>query len=240
MKLTPRWQAGTALSLAIAMTGSVLVPLGLAGSVSAAEGYRIAQVFPPSWRTNPQRPTPGRTPDSWGYRSIVQRGTIIPTSYDKDKIVVTPTETAEITLTVATDIRSSGGVVLIPAGSKIEGALRPTTDGTQFVAEELVLDNGERYPIEATSDVITRRETITRQSDPKIFQGVAIGAVAASVLGELLGEIEIWQVLGGAGLGALGSLLIRNRDRVEVISIDPATDLDLQLESDFVLNPRSV
>jgi hypothetical protein len=40
-------------------------------------------------------------------------------------------------------------------------------------------------------------------------------------------------VLGGAGVGALGSLLIRNRDQVEVIVVDPATDLNLYLESDF-------
>jgi hypothetical protein len=241
MKLTPRWQSGTALTLAIAMTGSVLAPLSLAHSAAAAEATRIAQVFPPEWRNNrPPRSTPGRVPDTWGYRSIIRAGTIIPTSFDKDKIIVTPTETAEVTLTVASDIRSTGGTVLIPAGSEIEGKLRPTSGGTQFVAEELVLDNGDRYPIEATSDVITRRETITRRSDPEIFQGVAIGAVAASILGEIFGDIEIWQVLGGAGLGALGSLLIRNRERVEVIVIDPATDLDLQLESDFVLNPRSV
>ncbi|WNZ24040.1 hypothetical protein HJG54_15015 [Leptolyngbya sp. NK1-12] len=241
MKLTPRWQSSTALALALAMTGSVLAPLGWARSVAAADTNRIAQVFPPEWRNNlPPRSTPGRVPDSWGYRSIIRAGTIIPTSYERDKIVVTPTETAELTLTVASDIRSAGGTVLIPAGSEINGELRPTSGGTQFVAEELVLDNGERYPIEATSDVITRRETITRRSDPEIFQGVAIGAVAASILGEIFGNVELWQVLGGAGVGALGSLLIRNRERVEVIVVDPATDLDLQLESDFVLNPRSV
>lgn len=240
MKLSHHWQSGTALTLAIVMTGSIGAPLGLARSVAAAPVYRTGQVFPPSWRTNPSNSTPNRTPSGWGYRSIIAAGTIIPTSYEKDKIVVMPTETADLTLTVANDIRSGGGVVLIPAGSEIKGQLRPTSGGTQFVAEELILANGDRYPIDATSDVITQRETITKRSDPKIFQGVAIGAVAASILGEIFGDIELWQVLGGAGVGALGSLLIRNRNQVEVITIDPATDLNLQLKSDFVLNPRSV
>lgn len=228
-----RWQSHTALSLSFAMIALLLAPWGQA--VRATEVYRSAQVFPPSWRTD----RPGREGgNSSSSRSILRAGTVIPTRYDKEQIVVTPTETADLTLIVDTDIRSSGGSVLIPAGSQIKGSLRPTSDGTQFVADELILDNGERFPIDARSDVITRRETISKRSDPRIFEGVAIGAVAASILGEIFGEVELWQVLGGAGVGALGSLLIRNRQTVEVITIDPATDLDLQLEADFIRNPR--
>ena len=154
--------------------------------------------------------------------------------------MVTPTETAKITLTVDDDIRSASGAVIIPANSKIEGELRPSGDGTQFVAQELVLDNSNRYSIDASSDLITRRETISKRSDPRWFEGIAIGAVAASVLGEVLGKIQLWQVLGGAGVGALGSLLIRNNNQVEVIVVDPATDLNLRLNSDFLRNPNAI
>ncbi|MFM7427280.1 MAG: hypothetical protein ACKO7W_20155 [Elainella sp.] len=232
-----RWQSHTALSLSFAMMASLLAPWGWAQSARATE-YRSAQVFPPSWRTD--RPNRGGSGSSSSYGSILRAGTVIPTRYDKEQIVVTPTETADLTLTVDSDIRSAGGSVLIPAGSQITGALRPTSDGTQFVANELILDNGDRVPLDARSAVITRRETITKRSDPRIFEGVAIGAVAASILGEIFGQVELWQVLGGAGVGALGSLLIRNRQTVEVITIDPATDLDLQLETDFIRNPRSL
>lgn len=249
MTLSKRWQSGTALGLAIAMTTSTVASLAWARSVAAAQVdrsgtvYRIAQVLPPSWRNDRPSRYPNPTtplPDSWRGRSVVRSGTVIPTSYEKEKIVVTPTETSDLTLTVASDIRSLGGTVLIPQGSEIKGELRPTSGGTQFVAEELILENGDRYAIDATSDIITRREVITRRSDPRWFEGVAIGAVAASVLGEIFGDIELWQVLGGAGLGALGSLLIRNREEVEVIVIDPTTDLELRLQSDFELtNPSN-
>jgi hypothetical protein len=237
-----RWQASTALTLTIAMVTSTLTPLLWARTAAAAQSYRIAQVFPPSWRndlprTNPN--SPNNLPNTWRNRAIVPAGTIIPTSYDKDKIVVTPTETNEVTLTVATDVRSLDGAVFIPAGSEIKGELRPADDGTQFVAEELIFENGVRYEFDATSEIITRRETITKRSNPEWLAGAAIGAVASSVLAEILGDIEIWHVLGGAGLGALASVLIRNREEVEVIVVDPATDLDLRLESDFAPNQGS-
>ncbi len=232
-----RWQGNTALTLSFAMMASLIAPLSWANSASAHELYRTAQLLPPSLRND--RPSRGGSGNFGSYRGI-PAGTIIPTRYNKDSIVVTPTETAELTLTVDADIRSGSGSVLIPAGSQIKGALRPTSDGTQFVADELILENGDRFPIEARSDVINRRETISKRSDPRIFEGVAIGAVAASILGEIFGEIELWQVLGGAGVGALGSLLIRDRQTVEVITINPATDLDLQLESDFTRNPSAL
>ncbi len=222
------WQSGTALSLTFAVAASLLVPIGLVQSASA-------QVFPPAWRNGTSRPDP-----NYQSRSILPAGTVIPTRYEKEKILVTPTETAKITLTVDRDIRSASGAVIIPADSEITGELRPSGDGTQFVADELGLANGDRYDIEASSDLITRRETISKNSDPRWFEGIAIGAVAASVLGEVFGKIQLWQVLGGAGVGALGSLLIRNRDQVEVIVVDPATDLDLLLDADFVRNPNAI
>jgi hypothetical protein len=234
--ISRRWQSRTALSLTLAIMALPVVSISLIRSASA-------QMFPPSWR-NDSRPAPGYP--SSGYpspnyqsRSILPAGTVIPTRYEKEKIVVTPTETAKITLTVANDVRSASGSTLIPADSKIEGELRPNGDGTQFVAKELVLASGSRFALDASSDLITRRETISKRSDPRWFEGVAIGAVAASVLGEVFGKIQLWQVLGGAGVGALGSLLIRNSQQVEVIVINPATDLNLQLNSDFVRNPNA-
>ena len=224
--ISQRWQSSTASTLAFAVMVSLAVPIGAS-----------AQMFPPSWRNGSTPPAPNY-PNSPNYqfRSILPAGTVIPTRYEKEKIVVTPAETSKITLTVDGDMRSANGSLLIPADSKIEGELRPNGTGSQFVAKELVLANGNRYAIDASSDVITRRETISKRSDPHWFEGVAIGAVAASVLGEVLGKIQLWQVLGGAGAGALGSLLIRNSKQVEVIVVDPATDLDLRLNSDFGQN----
>jgi hypothetical protein len=175
-----------------------------------------------------------RFPDNW--RNSIQSGTLIPTRYEKEQIIVTPNETAPLTLTVDRDITNGRGTVIIPEGSQIEGELRPEGDGTQFVAQRLVIEGDDiETEIDATSDIITRRETISRRSDPRILEGAAIGGAAAAVLAEIFGRIDLWEVLGGAGLGALASVLIRNRNEVEVITIDPATDLTLTLDSDFAL-----
>lgn len=230
--ISSRRQSSTALGLTFAILTSLAVPIGLSHSASA-------QMFPPSWR-DPGRNGSSRPGPSYQFRSILPAGTVIPTRYEREKIMVTPTETSKITLIVDGDIRSASGVTIIPANSKIEGELRPSGDGTQFVAKDLRLSNGSRVPIDANSAVITRRETISRRSDPRWFEGVAIGAVAASVLGEVFGKIQLWQVLGGAGVGALGSVLIRNSQQVEVIAIDPATDLDLELSADFIRNPNAI
>ena len=83
----------------------------------------------------------------------IPSGSVIPVSYEKDKIVVTRDETAPLTLTVARDIRTAQGRVLIPAGSQIVGQLQPVRSGnqrgTQFVARELILSSRQRYRIDA-------------------------------------------------------------------------------------------
>jgi hypothetical protein len=163
---------------------------------------------------------------------------VIPVRFDEaEKIVVTPEETAPVTLTVAQDIRSSSGTILIPTGSQIEGNLQPTDGGTQFVAQNLILKNSrQRLPIEATSKVITETETIKKGTDTSgILKSAAIGAAAAAVLSDILGDIDLREVLGGAGLGAIAGLLLGGREEAEVVVVYPDTDLDLTLESDLRL-----
>jgi len=170
----------------------------------------------------------------------LRAGTAIPTRYDQaEKIVVTPTETSNVTLTVASDIRSVRGTVIIPTGSTIEGELRPAEGGTQFVAQTLVLPNGHRYPISATSAVVTRTQTVTKNSNPDFLKGAVIGAAAAAVLSDIFGNINFIEVLAGAGLGALASVLLRGREETQVVVVYPTSDLDLTLQSDFMLSSVS-
>jgi hypothetical protein len=221
MLLPKRWKTGTALTLAMTTVSTLAIPLTFIKPAIAAP-FLVAQTFPDTWR------------------NTIPSGTQIPITYEKDKIVVTPDETAPVKLKVAQDITTSGGTVLIPEGSVIEGELRPNGDGTQFVAKNLVIaGQKEKTPIDATSEVITRRETINKRSDPKILQGAAIGGAAAAILSEIFGRIDLWEVLGGAGLGALASVLIRDRKEVEVIIVNPQEDLTLTLQSDFALENSS-
>lgn len=214
-----RWQSKTALMMALGLVSTAMSPVVTTTRVVASEAV-VAQVF-----------------SQQSQRVGVPAGTVIPVTYDEaERIVLTPEETSEVTLTVETDIRSSRGTVIIPRGSTIEGQLQPADGGSQFVADDVVLPSGQRYPIDASSDVVTRTETITEESDPDILQGAAIGAAAAAVLSEIFGDIDFIEVLGGAGIGALASILLGGNDReVEVVVVEPETDLDLTLESDFVL-----
>jgi hypothetical protein len=211
-----RWQSKAAFMMALGLVSTAIAPVMAA---SATSEMRVAQVFSQQSQVG------------------IPAGTVIPVTYSEaERIVLTPEETSEVTLTVETDVRSSRGTVLIPRGSRVEGQLQPADGGSQFVADELVLPSGRRYAIDASSDVVTRTETITKDSDPDILQGAAIGAAAAAVLSEVFGSIDFLEVLAGAGVGALASVLLDGRDEeVEVVVVEPETDLDLTLRSDFVL-----
>jgi hypothetical protein len=167
---------------------------------------------------------------------VVPAGTIIPVTYpDAERIVIAPDETYPVTLVTTMDVFSPAGTLVIPAGSQIEGELRPVEQGTQFIASDVVFANGIRRDIVASSDPITETQIINERSNPDILRGAAIGAAAAAVIAEVFGSIDFLEVLAGAGLGALAAILIggRNRD-VEVVVIEPDRDLDVILDADFV------
>jgi len=218
MLIYNRWQSKTALLMALGMTSTAVVPLVIsAPAVADSPPYHVVGQF------------------SQSSRVILPAGSRIPVRYDEaERIIVTPRETASVTLTVAENIRYRGTTV-IPAGSRIEGELRPASGGTQFFAKELIYRNGRRLPINARSQVITDTETIAKGSNPNILRGAAIGAAAAAVLSEIFGSINLGTVLTGAGVGALGELLLnRGRREVEVVVVDADTDLNLTLQKDLV------
>lgn len=189
-----------------------------------------AQLFPSDNRNE-------RTyPDRFYSRTVIPAGTQIPVEFDEDKILVTKTETSPITLTVAANIRDRNRNTLIPYGSEISGQIEPAGGGSRFVAEELIFPDGTTQFINADSRIITRTETVEKgASAGDILTGAAIGGAAAVVLGDLFGDINVEEVLGGAGVGALGGLLLGGDDEVELISIDPENDLELTLQSDLAL-----
>ncbi len=78
------------------------------------------------------------------YRSgTVSAGTRIRVEYPgSDQIVLRRKESRDLTLTVARDVKDSRGYIVIPAGSRIEGELRPVEDSTRFVADRLILTDG--------------------------------------------------------------------------------------------------
>jgi len=236
--LTIQWRSLTATLAAMGVVSTAIA--SVVGQAAAAQSFgtqpleaqstaqpiRISQLF-----NSARAELPAGTPIETRYDEIDDDGSPV------ERIVVLPDETAPLSLTVTRDVRSSAGTVVIPVGSTLEGELRPLEDngtGTQFVAESVVLPNGEGYDIDAVSSPITRTEIITEESDPDFIKGAIIGGAAAAVLAEIIGDIDILEVLGGAGLGALGILIFGGGDEeVEVVVVEPNRDLDVAIQSSF-------
>jgi hypothetical protein len=141
-----------------------------------------------------------------------------------------------VTLVVRDDVVDSSNQVVIPSGSQIVGEIRPSGEGSRFVANTLILNNGNQYPISATSSVVTTTETLSTGKDNNaIWQGALAGAAAGTVIAGITGDkaIATEEVLGAAGFGALAGLLLRGNYTQELISINPEEDLNLVLTSTF-------
>ncbi|MGB6295515.1 MAG: conjugal transfer protein TrbI [Rivularia sp. (in: cyanobacteria)] len=189
--------------------------------------------------------TPATAQAIFGQRSrevSIPEGVTLPVTFDKEKVVVTPDETSDLTLTIATNIIDSNRNILIPRGSELVGQLEPANfrgeEGSRFVARELVFPDGRKQNIDATSGVVTRKETIKRgASTGKILTDAAYGTAAATVISLITGnkKIETLEPIAGAAAGALASILLNKRE-VEVVVINPQNDLDVTLQSNLLLS----
>lgn len=229
MFILRRWQSKTALVVTLGMATASIAPFTLSAAFAATPphrtetSYAIAQLFPSDPTTQ---------------RVAIPAGTRIPVRYTQaEKIVVAPNETLPLTLVVDRNIRSTSGKLLIGAGSRVQGRLTPVDGGSQFIAQDLILTNGTRLPIRASSRVITTRQEVRPGvNTDAILKGAAIGAGAATIISGITGtkRITLGKILLGGGAGALGGLLL-GRQRDEVIAIDANQDLDLTLDSSLAL-----
>ncbi len=149
-------------------------------------------------------------------------GTTVPVTYaEADRVIVSPTETAALTLTVDANIRDRNNNLVIPKGSEIIGELQPRDGGSQFVASSVVID-GQDYPIQAFSDVITRTRSVRDPNLVSLARNSVIGAAAAAGISGLVGNrtITAEKVIPGA---AVGAAIETNRGRaVPAIARDTA------------------
>lgn len=142
----------------------------------------------------------------------VLAGTTITTRYAAaQRIIVAPNETAPLALTVAQDVRNSQGVVVIPAGSQVIGQMQPAQGGSQFVANQVVI-NGRQIALNASSTVITETRDVRDPNFGTILGGAALGSVASAAIQALSGDKVIsgqTTVLGTV----LGSAVGANQNR---------------------------
>jgi hypothetical protein len=171
-------------------------------------------------------------------RRVVPAGTMIPLEQpDGKRIIVTPDETARVTLVTAEDVRTRRDAVVIPRGTKIKGEFRPTDGGTAFYAERIELPNGSR-DIDGRTNVVDTRKVVRKGSSDPIWQGALVGGGAAAIISALVTKPGIFKTLAGAGVGAAAGWLIAGRgSKTEVIVIEPEREnLDLRLDNDLFLS----
>jgi hypothetical protein len=149
----------------------------------------------------------------------VTKGTSISVEYPQsDTISVAPGETRNVTLVVAQDITNSRGEILIPKNSEIEGQIVPRYSGSsflgaQFVGQRLIIDDESYNNVNITSPLITTQQ-------PEAAKPRSLGEAAINVLtGVLTGR----------------SSSTTNQQNKPIV-IDPLTDLQLTVGSDFYVN----
>jgi hypothetical protein len=139
-------------------------------------------------------------------------GAIVPVQYtEAERIVVSPKETVDLTVTTAEDMTNPSGQVVIPAGSKITGQLRPQSGGMQFVAQSVEIE-GESYPISAKSNVIKRVKNTRDINILSVVRNSAIGGAVAAGISGLAGDSRITPVKVLTGLAA-GAAVETNQGR---------------------------
>lgn len=209
--------------MALAISMSAIAPFVKSDAV-------LAQSRQPSGQTSQQLNT------------AVAAGTTIQVRFnDAEKVIVMPDETKALTLEVSRAVTSRNGSILIPAGSQLVGQLQPARNGSQFVANQLIINPGQRlerrYSLNGRSRIVTRTERIRKGASTRgIVTGAAVGGAAAAAIAALTGDraLATEEILGGAGLGAIAGIFL-NRRQVDVVVVYPNQDLAVRLDSELAL-----
>jgi hypothetical protein len=207
------WQArrSTALLTTALVLGSLLGSLASPAEAKPrpkrAE-YNNSRNFNRSVNSNSYPYTSSSYNVSQQYNVEVPAQTLIPVTIDQGQITLKRGETRAATLRTTTALRQSDGVTIIPAGSQIVGQFRPIANGNamQFVAQQLVINNGQYLPINARSRELVGFQTVNKgASTSDVVLGTLAGAGTATIISGTTGDRRITplEVLGGAAAGAL-------------------------------------
>lgn len=223
--LRQQWHSGVAILTALSLGTGTIVPL-IGFERPAAAGI-FAQQNTGTQRNRISQNTSGRVLEGTSFEVVEPNG---------KRIIVTPDETARVTLETREAVRSQAGTVLIPRGTRIEGEFRPAEDGTRFVARRIIFRDGTEQNIDGSTNIVNERRRIQRgtNTDP-IWQGALVGGAASAVISSIVTRPGIFKTLAGAGAGALAGYLIGGRKRTEVIVVEPDEPLTLTLDADLVV-----
>ncbi|MFE4106856.1 hypothetical protein [Almyronema epifaneia] len=113
--------------------------------------------------------------------------------------------------------------VNVPAGSVIRGEFRPVEGGLQYVATGVEANN-RFYSINAESDTLHDVKDPREASLGSILTDAAIGAAGGFVLSEILGDVDLLEVVGGAAAG----VIVGNTTAQRVVVVKPDQPILLQ------------
>ena len=245
-------QSTALLTLAL-LVGGLLNPF--VGTVEAKPRYQRVSTPARSAVNYPNNPYPYAPPADYrlsqqynSNRLEVPAETLIPVSLDQGQgFTIKKGENQSLTLRTTSPLRQANGAIAVPAGSEIVGQFRPVANGSgvQFVAQQLILRNGQFLPINAQSRELVGFEQRNRQARAsEIITGTLAGAGTATIIAGTTGDrrINALEVLGGAAAGALAGWGLPTAGIIggsteEVMTVS-SRDLTLILQSPLYLDPN--
>ncbi len=121
-------------------------------------------------------------------------------------------------------LRSAGAIggQRLPVGAVIRGQFEPAEGGLVYVANSVEVAD-QIYRVNATSELLRDRKDPRQTSTGAILTDAAIGAAGGYVLGEVLGDAGLWEVVGGAAAG----VVVGNTTAPFVVIINPEDQIVL-------------
>lgn len=112
--------------------------------------------------------------------------------------------------------RTAVGDQFLPEGSIIRGQFEPVDGGLRYVADSVEV--GDRIlDLSAVSDTLTDQKDPRQTDADDIIEDAAIGAAGGLIVGEVLGDADFLEILGGAAAG----VVVGNVTAPTVVVIEP-------------------
>lgn len=112
--------------------------------------------------------------------------------------------------------RTAVGDRFLPAGSIVRGQFEPVDGGLRYVADSAEV--GDRiFTLTAASDTLTDQKDPRQTDTDDIIEDAAIGAAGGLILGEVLGDADFLEILGGAAAG----VVVGNVTAPRVVVVEP-------------------
>ncbi|MEO0869758.1 MAG: hypothetical protein AAFY17_15235 [Cyanobacteria bacterium J06642_11] len=112
--------------------------------------------------------------------------------------------------------RTAVGDRFLPAGSVVRGQFEPVDGGLRYVADSVEV--GDRiFNLDAVSETLTDRKDPRQTDVDDIIEDAAIGAAGGLIIGEVLGDADFLEILGGAAAG----VVVGNVTAPTVVVVEP-------------------